>query len=108
MSARVWVAIPTYHEAENIEQIVRATVAELRRLVPDEHRVLVVDDGSPAGTGKIADALAREFSTVEVLPRRAKQGLGRAYLAGFDRALAGDAELVIEMDADFSHDPRYL
>jgi len=108
MSARVWVVIPTYNEAANIEQIVRATVAELQRLAPDAHRVLVVDDGSPDGTGEIADALARELPAVEVLHRSAKQGLGRAYLAGFDRALAADAELVVEMDADFSHDPRYL
>jgi dolichol-phosphate mannosyltransferase len=108
MSARVWVVIPTYNEAENVEKILRATVAELQRLVPDDHRVLVVDDGSPDGTGAIADALADELPAVEVLHRSAKQGLGRAYLAGFDRALGGDAELVVEMDADFSHDPRYL
>jgi dolichol-phosphate mannosyltransferase len=108
MSPRVWVLIPTYNEAENIERIVRATVAELQRLAPDGHRVLIVDDGSPDGTGAIADTLAGELPAVEVLHRSAKQGLGRAYLAGFDRALAGDAELVVEMDADFSHDPRYL
>jgi dolichol-phosphate mannosyltransferase len=108
MSARVWVVIPTYNEAENIERIVRATVAELQRLVPDGHRVLIVDDGSPDGTGGIANALAGELPAVEVLHRSSKQGLGRAYLAGFDRALAGDAELVVEMDADFSHDPRHL
>jgi dolichol-phosphate mannosyltransferase len=108
MHPRVWVVIPTYNEAANVEGIVRATVAELERLVPDAHRVLIVDDNSPDGTGAIADRLAESLPRVEVLHRAAKTGLGHAYLAGFDRALSGDAELVIEMDADFSHDPRYL
>ncbi len=108
MRARVWVVIPTYNEAANVERIVRATVAELQRAAPEEHRVLVVDDGSPDGTGAIADALARELEVVEVLHREGKAGLGQAYLAGFARALDRGAELVIEMDADFSHDPRYL
>jgi dolichol-phosphate mannosyltransferase len=108
MHPPVWVVIPTYNEAANIEGIVRATVAELERLVPDAHRVLVVDDNSPDGTGAIADRLAGSLAPVEVLHRSAKTGLGHAYLAGFERALSGDAELVIEMDADFSHDPRYL
>jgi dolichol-phosphate mannosyltransferase len=108
MHPPVWVVIPTYNEAANVEGIVRATVAELERIVPDAHRVLIVDDNSPDGTGEIADRLAESLPRVEVLHRAAKTGLGRAYLAGFDRALRGDAELVIEMDADFSHDPRYL
>jgi dolichol-phosphate mannosyltransferase len=108
MHPPVWVVIPTYNEAANVEGIVRATVAELERLVPDAHRVLIVDDNSPDGTGEIADRLAETLPRVEVLHRAAKTGLGHAYLAGFDRALRGDAELVIEMDADFSHDPRYL
>jgi dolichol-phosphate mannosyltransferase len=108
MSAAVWVVIPTYNEAENVEAIVRAALVELERLVPDGHRILVVDDDSPDGTGAIADSLARELPAVEVLHRSAKQGLGHAYLAGFDVALTAGAELVIEMDADFSHDPRYL
>jgi dolichol-phosphate mannosyltransferase len=108
MSARVWVVIPTYNEAFNVERIVRATADELARVVPDEHRVLVVDDNSPDGTGSIADSVAAELPSVEVLHRSAKAGLGNAYLAGFERALAGGAELVIEMDADFSHDPSYL
>ena len=108
MHPSVWVVIPTYNEAANVEGIVRATVAELERLVPDAHRLLIVDDNSPDGTGQIADRLAETLPPVEVLHRAAKTGLGRAYLAGFDRALSGDAELVIEMDADFSHDPRYL
>jgi dolichol-phosphate mannosyltransferase len=108
MHPPVWVVIPTYNEAANVEGIVRATVAELERLVPEAHRVLIVDDNSPDGTGRIADDLAESLPRVEVLHRAAKTGLGHAYLAGFDRALRGDAELVIEMDADFSHDPRYL
>jgi dolichol-phosphate mannosyltransferase len=108
MDERVWVVIPTYNEAENIEGIVRATAAELERLVPDAHHILVVDDNSPDGTGAIADGLAERHPHIEVLHRVAKTGLGHAYLAGFAKALSGDAELVIEMDADFSHDPRYL
>lgn len=108
MDARVWVVIPTYNEAETIERIVRATSAELERLVPGEHRILVVDDQSPDRTGELADGLAVELGTVEVLHRPEKTGLGHAYLAGFARALEGGAELVFEMDADFSHDPGYL
>jgi dolichol-phosphate mannosyltransferase len=108
MPARVWLVIPTYNEAANVEGIVRASAAELTRLVPDDYRILVVDDGSPDGTGAIADRLATELDELEVLHRRTKDGLGQAYLAGFGRALAGGAELVFEMDADFSHDPGYL
>jgi len=108
MCARAWVVIPTYNEAANVEGIVRATSDELRRVIPDEHRILVVDDDSPDGTGAIADSLAQELGSVEVLHRAVKDGLGHAYLAGFALALAAGAELVIEMDADFSHDPRYL
>jgi dolichol-phosphate mannosyltransferase len=108
MPARVWVVMPTYNEAVNIDPIVRAASAELERLVPGDHRVLVVDDGSPDGTGEIADALADELGSVEVLHRQRKNGLGQAYLAGFAHALTRGAELVFEMDADFSHDPRYL
>ena len=108
MHERVWVVIPTYNEASNVEGIVRATAAQLERLVPGSHRILIVDDNSPDGTGAIADRLAADSQEVEVLHRDVKSGLGHAYLAGFARALAGDAELVIEMDADFSHDPRYL
>jgi dolichol-phosphate mannosyltransferase len=108
MGARVWVVIPTYNEAETIDRIVRATDSELERLVPGDHRILVVDDGSPDRTGELAEALGEELGTVEVLHRAGKNGLGHAYLAGFARALACGAELVFEMDADFSHDPRYL
>jgi|SRR5947209_8978126 len=108
MAASVWLVIPTYNEAENVVGIVRATVAALAELVPGDFRVLIVDDGSPDGTGELADRLAEEIAEVEVLHRPGKDGLGHAYLAGFGRALAGEAELVIEMDADFSHDPRHL
>ena len=75
-------------------------------VAPGDHRILVVDDNSPDGTGTLADQLAEELDAVEVLHRQRKDGLGRAYLAGFEHALAGGAELVIEMDADFSHDPK--
>jgi len=108
MEQAVWVVIPTYNEALTIERIVRAATAELLKLAPDRHRILIVDDNSPDGTGAIADGLARELGVVEVLHRTTKNGLGHAYLAGFAHALDGGAELVIEMDADFSHDPRYL
>ncbi|MDX6478573.1 MAG: dolichol-phosphate mannosyltransferase [Gaiellaceae bacterium] len=102
-----WLVLPTYNEAENLEKIVRAALPELAKATPDHH-ILVVDDGSPDGTGEIADRLAAEFEEVEVLHRTAKEGLGRAYLAGFERALASGADLVLEMDADFSHDPQDL
>ncbi len=99
-----WLVLPTYEEAENIEGIVLAA----RERLPAEHRILVVDDGSPDGTGEIADRLAERFAEVEVLHRRIKEGLGPAYVAGFQVALAGGAELVAQMDADFSHDPDDL
>jgi dolichol-phosphate mannosyltransferase len=102
-----WLVLPTYNEAENIEAIVAAVLRELPRAAPDHH-VLIVDDSSPDGTGEIADRLAAENEQLEVLHRSAKEGLGRAYLAGFDRALAGGADLVLEMDSDFSHDPKDL
>jgi dolichol-phosphate mannosyltransferase len=108
MPAHVWVVIPTYNEAATVERIVCAATAELDRLVPGDYRVLVVDDNSPDGTGAIADRLAAELPGVEVLHRPAKSGLGHAYLAGFARALADGCDLVVEMDADFSHDPKYL
>ena len=102
-----WLVLPTYNEAENIEAIVRAALPELARAT-DDHRILVVDDNSPDGTGDIADRLAAEDAHVEVLHRLTKDGLGRAYLAGFARALEGGAELILEMDSDFSHDPKDL
>jgi dolichol-phosphate mannosyltransferase len=98
---RACVCLPTYDERENLEPMIRALG---RVLGPDDH-VLVVDDGSPDGTGEIADRLAAELPYVAVLHRPRKEGLGPAYLAGFRRALADGAELVLEMDCDFSHDP---
>jgi dolichol-phosphate mannosyltransferase len=100
----VWLILPTYNEAPNIEGIVRA----VRDKLPAERRILIVDDSSPDGTGEIADRIAAEHADVEVLHRPRKEGLGPAYIAGFHRALAADAVLILEMDADFSHDPAYL
>jgi dolichol-phosphate mannosyltransferase len=108
MGAANWLVIPTYNEASNLDRIVRAAAEELARAAPEDHGILVVDDNSPDGTGVIADSLAREMGPVEVLHREAKSGLGQAYLTGFAYALDRGAELVVEMDADFSHDPRYL
>jgi dolichol-phosphate mannosyltransferase len=105
--AGTWLILPTYNEADNVEAVVRASLAELER-VGGPHTVLIVDDGSPDGTGKIADRLAAELERVRVLHRPGKQGLGRAYLAGFAVALEDGAELVLEMDSDFSHDPADL
>ena len=98
---QAWVCLPTYNESENLEPMVRAL---LERLGPDD-RVLVIDDSSPDGTGELADELAAAEPRVAVLHRPAKEGLGPAYLAGFRRALADGAGLVLEMDCDFSHDP---
>jgi dolichol-phosphate mannosyltransferase len=103
MAERGLVVVPTYNERENLPAIVPRILATDERL-----DVLVVDDGSPDGTGELADTLAATNSRVHVLHRTAKQGLGRAYLAGFGWALARDYAWVFEMDADFSHDPKYL
>jgi dolichol-phosphate mannosyltransferase len=103
-TAAVWVVLPTYNEAENIGAI----VAAVREMLPESRRVLIVDDSSPDGTGEIADRLAAANEDVEVLHRPRKEGLGPAYVAGFARALAEGAELILEMDSDFSHDPAYL
>jgi dolichol-phosphate mannosyltransferase len=94
----VTICLPTYNERENVERMVR-TLHEL------DVNVLVIDDGSPDGTGEIADRLAAELDAVSVLHREKKEGLGPAYLAGFRRALDEGAELIMEMDCDFSHDP---
>jgi dolichol-phosphate mannosyltransferase len=99
-----WLILPTYNEAENVEPLVRAVLPQLAS-TGAAHTILVVDDGSPDGTGAIADRLAAELPQVRVLHRPHKQGLGRAYLAGFEAALAGGADLILEMDSDFSHDP---
>jgi dolichol-phosphate mannosyltransferase len=95
---RTVACVPTYDERENLEPMVRA----LRELGVG---VLVIDDNSPDGTGALADRLAAELDGVEVLHRERKEGLGPAYLAGFRHVLAGDAELVVQIDCDFSHDP---
>jgi dolichol-phosphate mannosyltransferase len=95
------VCLPTYNERENLERMVRA----LGEVLPEDGRVLVIDDNSPDGTGRLADELADELGFVEVLHRERKEGLGPAYIAGFKRALAGGADLVLEMDCDFSHSP---
>ena len=99
-----WLILPTYNEAVNLEPFVRAVLPELAEASP-EHRILIVDDNSPDGTGRIADSLAAELEAVEVLHRAEKQGLGVAYLAGFRHALARGADLLLEMDSDFSHSP---
>jgi dolichol-phosphate mannosyltransferase len=101
---RLWVVLPTYNEADNLERLVGAVLERL----PESRRVLVVDDNSPDGTGEIADRLAAADADIEVLHRERKDGLGPAYVAGFKRALSGGAELVVAMDSDFSHDPSYL
>jgi dolichol-phosphate mannosyltransferase len=98
------VCLPTYDERENLERMVRALGSVFVEHGLDGH-VLVIDDGSPDGTGLIAEELAEELAWVSVLHRPAKQGLGPAYLAGFARALGDGADLVLEMDCDFSHDP---
>jgi dolichol-phosphate mannosyltransferase len=98
---RATVCLPTYNERENLPRMIEA----LRGVLREGDRVLVIDDNSPDGTGAIADALAAEHPFVDVLHRQEKDGLGRAYVAGFHRALADSAELVLEMDCDFSHDP---
>ena len=99
---RAVVCLPTYNERENVEPMVRA-LGEVLDTARDA--VLVIDDGSPDGTGEAADGLAAELPWVSVLHRERKEGIGPAYVAGFHRALAEGAELVLEMDCDFSHDP---
>jgi dolichol-phosphate mannosyltransferase len=99
---RALVCVPTYNERDNVEALVRA-LGEVLDTTRDA--VLVIDDGSPDGTGEIADRLAAELPWLDVLHRTSKEGIGRAYLAGFERGLATDAQLVLEMDCDLSHDP---
>lgn len=103
----LWICLPTYNELENLERMIRALEAQRA-----EHdllsgmTVLIIDDGSPDGTGEIADRLATELDWVQVLHRTSKDGLGKAYLAGFQVALDAGAELIMEMDCDFSHNPK--
>ncbi|MCW2991693.1 MAG: glycosyl transferase family 2 [Solirubrobacterales bacterium] len=109
MPAVPWIVLPTFDEAENLEAIVAAILPVMREAVGrDGFRVLVVDDSSPDGTGAIADRLAAAEPELEVLHRAEREGLGMAYLAGFAVALAGGATHVVEMDADFSHEPHDL
>lgn len=98
---RACVCLPTYNERENLEPMLRA----LGGVLGPNDRVLVIDDDSPDGTGEIAERLKRELGFVDVLHREQKEGLGRAYIAGFEWALEQGAELVLEMDCDFSHNP---
>lgn len=98
---RVTVVIPTYNERENLAHIVPAVTHQ-------GFRVLVVDDSSPDGTADLARRISATDPRVSVLQRRSKEGLGPAYAAGFDRAIADGAEIIVEMDADFSHDPADL
>lgn len=100
-SDAVTVVVPTYNERENLAHLAAAVLLH-------GYRLLIVDDGSPDGTGAVADSLAAEVDRVAVIHRTHKQGLGSAYVAGFDQALADGAEIVIEMDADFSHNPEDL
>jgi dolichol-phosphate mannosyltransferase len=99
-----WLVLPTYQEAGNVEAVVGAALSHL----PADAHVLIVDDGSPDGTGEIAARLAASELRVEVLRRPRKEGLGPAYIAGFRRAISAGAGFLLEMDADFSHDPADL
>lgn len=100
---RALIVLPTYNEADNLGPITAAILE-----ATPEVDILVVDDNSPDGTGRLADELASREPRLSVLHRPGKQGLGQAYLAGFDVARKAGYELVLEMDADFSHDPKYL
>src|SRR5690349_9023416 len=100
-----WVVLPTYEEAATIERL----VGEVRSKLPADAQILIVDDNSPDGTGEIAARLANEApDAVHFLHRPRKEGLGPAYIAGFEQALREGAGLLVEMDADFSHSPAYL
>ncbi|MGE5927790.1 MAG: polyprenol monophosphomannose synthase [Gemmatimonadota bacterium] len=103
MTERYLVCVPTYNERANLPLIVPAILEQDPRL-----EVLVIDDSSPDGTGELADTIAAANPRVHVLHREAKEGLGRAYLAGFRWALDRGYEFILEMDADFSHDPKFL
>lgn len=103
MNEKTLIVIPTYDERENVAAMARAVLAE----VPSAH-ILFVDDNSPDGTGHVLDEIAAQEPRVQVMHRAGKEGLGRAYVAGFKWALARDYELICEMDCDFSHDPKAL
>ena len=108
MSGEPWLILPTYNEIENLEAIVAAAAKALGAAALEGFRILVVDDGSPDGTGELADRLSQEKDWMRVLHRSEKNGIGPAYLAGFRHALDDGAGYVMEMDSDFSHDPADL
>jgi dolichol-phosphate mannosyltransferase len=108
MPGEPWLILPTYNESANVEAILAAAGKALGEAAPEGFRVLVVDDGSPDGTGRLADAMAAEHEWAQVLHRTEKGGIGPAYLAGFAHALKEGAGYVMEMDSDFSHDPADL
>jgi dolichol-phosphate mannosyltransferase len=101
--ADVWVVLPTYDELENLPKIAPAILEQLPGAT-----LLVVDDSSPDGTGQLADRMAAQNPRVRVLHRPGKEGLGKAYIDGFKHALDAQAGRVVQMDADWSHDPKYL
>lgn len=101
---RSLIVIPTYNEIDNLQPLVTAVVG----MTPDSVEVLIVDDGSPDGTGQLADAMVKQMPRVHVLHRPKKMGLGTAYVNGFKWGLSQGFDALIEMDADFSHDPKYL
>lgn len=100
---KTYIVIPTYNEAANLE----ALVGQIYTLHPD-FNIIIVDDNSPDGTGRIADSLSVKYPSLSAIHRPRKQGLGSAYVEGFKKALSQGADLIFEMDADFSHDPKYL
>lgn len=108
MTGIPWLILPTYNESENIEAIVSAASKVLAGACPGGFAILIVDDGSPDGTGEIADRLSEEHDWLRVLHRTNKEGIGPAYLAGFRHALDAGASHLMEMDSDFSHDPADL
>jgi dolichol-phosphate mannosyltransferase len=108
MPGEPWLILPTYNEAENVQAIVAAAAEVLAKAAPEGFRILIVDDGSPDGTGRLADEMAAEHDWLRVLHRTEKNGIGPAYLAGFRHALDAGAGYAMEMDSDFSHDPADL
>lgn len=102
--SKSYIVIPTYNESGNIEKL----IAKIFALGINDLHILVVDDSSPDGTGELVLGLQNRYSDLELLSRQTKDGLGRAYLAGFAHALKAGADYIFEMDADFSHDPKYL
>jgi len=101
---KIYIVIPTYNEARNIGKLIEAILS----LPGNEFNILVVDDNSPDGTGQLVETIKQRYSQVDVLHRQQKAGLGRAYVAGFKEVLARGADYIIQMDADWSHDPKYL